>query len=184
MVEAMTSGGTQPRGTLLAPRDALEGDDPVVLKYVRDYLSELVTLEEGGRYRLGRVTIVCPLRHRHRGEVYGFRFEVEGLSVSYVADTAYFPELADAYRADVVLFNVVRYRPSNLDHLHAPEVEELVRKMRPKLSVLTHFGMTMLRAKPWVVAREMSRATGCQVIAAADGQKIDIGRYTREGERR
>lgn len=181
MVEAMTMGGTQPRGTLLAPRDALEGDDPVVLRYVRSYLAEIITLEEGGRYRLGAVSIVCPLRHRHRGEVYGFRFEVEGLAVSYVADTAYFPELVDAYRADVVLFNVVRYKPSSLDHLHVPEVEELVRAMRPKLAVLTHFGMTMLRARPWVVARDMTQATGCRVIAAADGQKLDLMPYRTAG---
>jgi len=181
MIEAMTLGGTELRGTLFAPADALAGDDPVVLRYLRSYLQAVVTLVEGGRYELGGLTFTCPVRHRHRGEVYGFRIESRDLSVSYVADTAFFPELADAYRADVVLFNVVRFKPSTLDHLHAPEVEELIRAMKPKLSILTHFGMTMLKARPWVVARSMSEATGCEVIAATDGQQIDLGPYRSGG---
>jgi ribonuclease BN (tRNA processing enzyme) len=207
MIEAMTMGGTEPRGALFAPSDALGGDDPVVLKYVRPFLERIVTLEEGGSYRLGSVGFTCPVRHEHRGEVYGFRFEVGrsqksevrmqkaevrtgegvstdstedsdwqgvGLTLSYVADTKYFPELAELYRADVVIMNVVRPKPSQLDHLSAPDAEELVKAMRPKLTILGHFGMRMLAAKPWVVAREMSERTGCKVVAASDGMLLDL----------
>jgi ribonuclease BN (tRNA processing enzyme) len=203
MIEAMTMGGTEPRGALFAPSDALGGDDPVVLKYVRPFLDRIVTLEEGGSYELGNVRLTCPVRHQHRGEVYGFKFEVgadedlttktqrheddserssvvgprSSLTVSYIADTRYFPELADHYRADVVIMNVVRPTPSNLDHLHAPDAEELVKAIRPKLAVLSHFGMRMLAAKPWVIAREMSDRTGCKVVAASDGMMVDLEEY-------
>jgi ribonuclease BN (tRNA processing enzyme) len=242
MIEAMTMGGTEPRGALFAPSDALGGDDPVVLKYVRPFLQKLVALVEGGSYELGNVRFTCPVRHQHRGEVYGFRFEVgadedlttktprhqegkdEGggmeaelgretakdaknakvpdeepttktqrheddserssvtgprssLTVSYIADTRYFPELAEHYRADVVIMNVVRPTQSNLDHLHAPDAEELVKAIRPKLAVLSHFGMRMLAAKPWVIAREMSERTGSKVVAATDGMLIDLEEY-------
>lgn len=181
MIEAMTMGGTEKRGVLFAPSDALEGDDPVVLRYLRGFLDGIVTLEQGGRYRLGNVSFSCPMRHRHRGEVYGFRFEVPGLSVSYVADTAYFPELVDAYRADVVIMNVVRMERSELDHLSVPDAAELVRDMKPKLAVLSHFGMTVIRAKPWEVAARMSDATGCRVIAASDGRLLELTDYA-DGE--
>ena len=70
--------------------------------------------------------------------------------------------------------NVVRPKPSDLDHLHAPDAEELVKAMRPRLTVLNHFGMKMLAAKPWLLAREMSERTGCRVIAASDGMLIDL----------
>lgn len=180
MIEAMTMGGTERRGLLFAPADALEGDDPVVLRYLRPFLEGVVTLREGGTFRAGAVEFSCPVRHRHRGEVYGARFSHPagsghaGTLVSYVADTRYFPELAELYRADVVIFNVVRYEQSNLDHLHVPEVEELVKTMRPRLSILSHFGMTILRARPWVVAREMSERTGCRVVAATDGMRVEM----------
>jgi ribonuclease BN (tRNA processing enzyme) len=212
MIEAMTMGGTEPRGALFAPSDALEGDDPVVLRYVRPFLERVVTLEPGGSYSLGDVSFTCPVRHQHRGEVYGFRFQVRAsedfttethlptpdsevrmanderrstgfvdwpsLTISYIADTRYFPELAEHYRSDFVIMNVVRPQPSNLDHLHAPEAEELVKAIRPKLAVLTHFGVRMLQAKPWVVARDMSERTGCRVVAASDGMLIDFEPYT------
>ncbi len=177
MIEAMTMGGTEPRGMLFAPSDALEGDDPVVLKYLRPFLKGIVTLKAGGRYRLGEVEFTCPVRHQHRGEVFGYRFEVPGLTLSYVADTRYFPELAEHYRADVLVMNVVRLLASELDHLHVADAEELVKAIRPKLAVLSHFGMKMLKARPWVVAREMSERTGCQVVAASDGMLIDLEQY-------
>ena len=180
MVEAMTMGGTQRRGVLFAPADALEGDDPVVLHYLRAFLREIVTLKQAGEYRLGTVRFSCPVRHRHRGEVYGFKFEVPGLSVSYIADTAYFPDLADCYRADVVILNVVRLEQSELDHLHVPEAIELVKAMKPTLAVISHFGMTMIRARPWVVAEKMSQETGCKVIAASDGRLLDLAEYRRK----
>ena len=166
---------------------------------------------------MGHVRFTCPVRHQHRGEVYGFRFQtgrsqksearmqnaevrlskgqgdkgIEGqsaqaldpliprfldpfLSVSYIADTRYFPELAEFYRADVVIMNVVRPSASELDHLSAPDAGELVKAMRPRLTVLTHFGMRMLSAKPWVIAREMSERTGCKVVAASDGMLLDL----------
>ena len=220
MIEAMTMGGTEPRGALFAPSDALGGDDPVVLKYVRPFLERIVTTVEGGAYELGNVRFTCPVRHQHRGEVYGFRFQIgqasadyadgqdrneatkarktrnsedaaacqnpgpheplnpeAGLTLSYIADTKYFPELAEHYRADVVIMNVVRPAPSSLDHLHAPDAEELVKAIRPKLAVLSHFGMRMLAAKPWVIAREMSERTGCKVVAATDGMLVELEEY-------
>jgi ribonuclease BN (tRNA processing enzyme) len=180
MVEAMTLGGTEKRGTLFAPADALEGGDPVVLRYLRSFLDGVVTLEERGTYRLGNVEFSCPVRHRHRGEVYGFRFSVPGLTVSYVADTSYFPELAELYKADVVIINVVRLEQSELDHVHVPEATELVRAMKPKLAVISHFGMTVIRARPWVVAERMSEATGCEVMAASDGRLLDLSKYRNQ----
>ncbi len=177
MVEAMTLGGTERRGVLFAPGDALEGGDPVVLRYLRGFLDQVVTLVEHGNYRLGRVEFSCPVRHRHRGEVYGFRFRVPGLTVSYIADTSYFPELAELYRADVVVVNVVRLERSELDHMHVPEATELVRAIKPKLAIISHFGMTVIRARPWEVARQMSEETGFEVVAASDGRLIDLSRY-------
>lgn len=170
-------GGTETHGKLFAPSDALEGEDPVVLRYLRAFLEAIVVLKENEEYELGPLKFICPVRHHHRGEVYGFKFAIPGLKISYIADTAYFPELADLYQADVVIFNVVRFTPSNLDHLHLPEVEKLIKAMKPKLSILTHFGMTMIRAHPWRVARELSEHTGYDVLAADDGMLVELERF-------
>jgi hypothetical protein len=62
-----------------------------------------------------------------------------------------------------------------------PDAEELVKAIRPRLAIISHFGMKMLEARPWVVAREMSERTGCEVVAASDGMLVDLERYETPG---
>ncbi len=173
MIEAMTTGGFNQRGTLLAPRDAYE-DDPVILKYLRGYLRETLVIEAGGSYQLGEVTVHTPVRHDHPGEVYGFVFDSPGCRWSYLADTRYFPELADHYRADVIVMHTVRLEESEIYHLSIPDAKRLIEAIQPKTAILTHFGMTVWRAKPWEVAKKLSDETGVEVIAARDGLKFEL----------
>jgi hypothetical protein len=48
-----------------------------------------------------------------------------------------------------------------------------------KIAILTHFGMTMWRAKPWELAKKLSEETGISVIAARDGLKFDLAQLER-----
>ncbi len=123
MIEAMTTGGFNKRGAIFAPRDAYE-DDPIILRYVREYVREVNVIEEGGTYQLGDVTFTAPIRHRHPGEVYGFVFETPTCRWAYLPDTRYFPELAEHYRADTVVMNVVRLEESEIYHLSIPDASD------------------------------------------------------------
>ncbi len=173
LIEAMTTGGFNRRGVVLAPRDAYE-DDPVILKYLRDYVNETLVIEEGGSYHIGDVTVRTPVQHDHPGEVYGFVFESSDCRWSYIADTRYFPELAEHYRADVVVMNTVRLEESEIYHLSVPDAKRLIEAIRPQTAILTHFGMTVWRAKPWEVAKTLSDETGIEVIAARDGMNFQL----------
>jgi hypothetical protein len=55
-----------------------------------------------------------------------------------------------------------------------PDVEKLIKVLRPKTVILSHFGMHVWQARPWLVAEEMSHKTGIQVVAARDGMKYDL----------
>ena len=173
MIEAMTTGGFNKRGSILAPRDAYD-DDPVILKYLRGYVRETLVIEEGVSYQFGGVIVSTPVRHRHPGEVYGFVFESPGCRWSYIADTKYFPELADHYRADVIIMHTVRMEESGIQHLSIPDAKRLIEAIRPKTAILTHFGMTIWRAKPWLVAEQLSQETGVEVLAARDGMRFEL----------
>ena len=173
MIEAMTTGGFNKRGLVLAPRDAYE-DDPVILKYLRGYVREMLVIEEGASYQIGNVKVTTPIRHHHPGEVYGFVFESPGCHWSYIADTKYFPELADHYRADVIVMHTVCLEESEIYHLSIPDAKRLIEAIRPQKAVITHFGMTIWRAKPWLVAERLSQETGIEVVAARDGMKLPL----------
>jgi phosphoribosyl 1,2-cyclic phosphodiesterase len=176
MIEAMTQGGTKRRGQVLAPRDAYD-DDPVILHYVRSYPADTGVLEPGGRYPLGgegRVVLEAPLRLRHPVETYGLRFVGRRWTVGLIACTGYFPELEEAFRADVVILNVVYRDPRDEIHLAVPDARRLIEALRPRLAVITHFGLTMLRARPWELAEMLSRDTGVRVLAARDRWRLDL----------
>ena len=54
------------------------------------------------------------------------------------------------------------------------DAEKILSANKPKLGVLTHFGMTMLKAKPWELADKLSKKLNIKVIAARDGMTIDL----------
>lgn len=183
MIEAMTDGGFRPKGILLAARECLDSD-PVVLRYVRDYLDEVRQLREGGRYVVGGLTLSTPISHRHGGaETYGVVLAPSGAgpTVAYVADTRYFPELGEAYRADILVLNVVFLTRRDYDHLCVEDAEALIRAIAPGLAVITHFGMTVIRAKPWEVAAGLESSTGIRTIAARDGMTLSLDLDNQSG---
>ncbi|MDF2957964.1 MAG: Phosphoribosyl 1 [Candidatus Alkanophagales archaeon MCA70_species_1] len=181
MIEAMTEGGFKKRGMLLCPSDAISGDDPVVMKYLRSYLDEIKVFEEGGSYNVGNLKISTPKRHVHGVETYGLEFSLRGRSeplISFITDTKYFEGLEDVYNGRILVINVVRYEMrEGVDHLCVKDVEKIIKARQPELAILTHFGMTMLRNKPHEIARKLSERTGANVIAAHDGMLLDLTPY-------
>ncbi len=174
MIEAMTEGGTKRRGTVFTPADALD-QDPVILSYLRSYPQSIQVLSEGGSYEVNDVSFRTPVRHKHQVETYGFIFQTRRHTFSWITDTRYFDDLASNYEGDLLVINVVRFKSgAPLNHLSLPEVKSIIEEVRPKTAILTHFGMTMWRARPWELAEELGREIGIGVIAARDGLKFDL----------
>ncbi|MBA7617015.1 Ribonuclease BN [subsurface metagenome] len=175
MVEAMAQGGLKkPRGWLFAPADALE-TEPVIFSYLKGYLEGIEILKESKSYSIGNVSFTTPVRHIHPVETYGMLFKAGGHTFSYIADTLYFEGLPHSYTSELVIMNVVFLEPRPpIDHLSVPDVKRIIMEIKPKVAILTHFGMTMWRAKPWEIAQRLSQDTGVRVVAARDGMRFDL----------
>jgi ribonuclease BN (tRNA processing enzyme) len=174
MIEAMTEGGFRRRGAVFAPRDALE-DDPVIFHYLRDYPERIEILQEGKTYHLGDISFETPLRHHHGVETYGLLFHTEKHIISYITDSRFFDDLCIAYKGELLILNVVRLEAGGpYDHLSLPEAKQIIEKLKPRIAILTHFGMTMWRAKPWELAQKLSEETKVRVIAARDGMRFEL----------
>lgn len=172
MVEAMTRGGTQKGGILLTPGDALF-DDPVVLRYLRRYLSQVEVLKEGSSYSIGSLKVEAGIKLMHPVENYLLTFRTKDFSLVYLSDTRYFPQL-EAIRGDYLVINLVLVNCIGVDHLCMEEAKRVIAVMRPQIALLTHFGTTVLRAGPEEVAREIERDTGIKTIAAFDGMNFSF----------
>jgi len=178
LIDAMTDGGLKRRGVLFAPNECIHGEDAVVLRYLRSYPRDIVVLEANRQYQIEGLCFSTSRRHLHPAETYGLIFDLHGRRVSFMVDTRYFPELVEDYRAsDVLVMNVVRYDPhpsAEVMHLCVDDVRRIVSELRPRLTVLTHFGMTMLKAKPWQVGAGLTQELGVEVIAASDGMTVGL----------
>jgi phosphoribosyl 1,2-cyclic phosphodiesterase len=171
MVEAMTEGGFARRGRLLCPADALDVD-PVVLNYLRRFPEEVIRLEPETSYTVKDVTFTTTPRHLHQVETYGFRF---GDRLGWVTDSAYYDGIAEQHKADVMVIHVVLMEcRAGLPHLCLDDAERIIREAKPRLAILTHFGMTVWRAHPWELAADLTQRIGTEVKAARDGMVVEL----------
>jgi ribonuclease BN (tRNA processing enzyme) len=174
MVEAMTNGGFHRHGWLFAPADAIESE-PVLFSYLKNYIGGITLLKEGKSYPVGNVTFTTPVRHVHSVETYGMVFLTARHTFAYIADTRYFDDLPHSYASELLIINMVLTQPRPpIDHLSIPDAARIIKEIRPRMAILSHFGLHVWEAKPWEIAREMSEQTGVRVIAARDGMKFDL----------
>ena len=179
MIEAMTNGGFKKKGMVFAPSDALNSD-PVILKHFMEYVDKVEILKESGNYRVGDVSFNTPVRHVHGVETYGLNIYGKDVSVSIISDSRYFEGLESYYDGDVLVINVVLLEEKeSINHLSFKNAERILSVVKPRLGVLTHFGMTMIKAKPWDLAEDLSKKLGFKVVAASDGMSIDLDKYTK-----
>ena len=170
MVEAMTEGGFHLRGELYCPADALD-DDPVVLQYLRGFPEKIVRLEPTTTYTVGALEFTTSPRHVHGVETYGFRF---GDKLGWVTDSAWYDGIAEDHRAEVMIIHVVLLERRPLPHLALADAERIIAEAKPRLAVITHYGMTVWRARPWELAAQLSESTGVEVKAARDGMVLEV----------
>lgn len=178
MIEAMCQGGWRPRGALLAPRDALEGEF-VVFPYAQRFVPTLHVLEESsGPYLVNDVEVRTSIRHMHSVDTFGLHFRYDGQTVSYLPCGRYFEGLGADYAAhkpDVLIINVLRFRDSmDVDHLLFDQARDLLAEIRPKVGVLTHFGTRILERNPALLARGLEDELGIRVFAAYDDWTLDV----------
>jgi phosphoribosyl 1,2-cyclic phosphodiesterase len=174
MIEAMTEGGFKKRGLIFCPADALN-EDSVISRYALGFPEKIEILKAHSKYNVGNFAFETSMRHIHPAETYGIKFAMNGTTVSLLIDTKYFPELRDFYRTDILIIGIVFYEPRpGVDHMSFADAESLIADIKPKKAILTHFGMTMLKAKPHIQAQALSRELGIEVLAAYDGMTLEV----------
>lgn len=174
MIEAMTEGGFKKRGIVFCPKDAIE-EDTVILRYAQAFPEKIEYLEEHKAYKVGAFEFQTSMKHIHTVETYGLKFKINNTVISYLTDTRYFKELEDFYKTDILIVCVVFFEPRpGIDHLSLPDVEALIDRIKPGKVILTHFGMTLLKAKPHIQAEELTKRLGIEVLAAYDGMTLAL----------
>ncbi len=174
-VELMTEGGEEKKGTLLLPSQAIENQ--VLQPYLKEFPEHVCMIEPRAKYQIKNIEIVSSIEHKHGVETYGFVIKSKKHHIGLVTDTAYFPKLLDSYKnCDILIMNVPYYLNDKVKpkHLDIPAVEEFMKAIKPQKVILTHFNSNILKANPFLIAENLSKEYGIEVIAAEDDMILEL----------
>ncbi|MDD5195521.1 MAG: MBL fold metallo-hydrolase, partial [Candidatus Omnitrophica bacterium] len=176
LIEAMTEGGFKKRGTVFLPADAI-GKDGVIFSYLKNFPEKVVNLKKG-KFSLKDVAFEVPLRNQHSVETYGIKFFLGPEVISFVSDTRFFDDLIPAYKdSTILILNVVFYEPrAEFEHLCLQDAANLIKKIKPRKAILTHFGMTMLKNNPHLLEERLRKEIGGDIQFAYDGFSLELPR--------
>ncbi len=170
LIEAKTLGGWKPGGIVLAPKDALEGEDPVIYRYHRNNLDKINILSEDSQFDFGTLKVKCALKHEHHGvETYGLIFENKNWKLAYITDGRFQKEMLEAYKnAQAIIINTTFKKPRELDHMSLEDAITILNTLKPQLGIIYHFGMEILRMGLAKAAEYVEKNSGIKTVAARE----------------
>lgn len=175
ILDAMTEGAKRKRGFLFAPAQCIKGEDKVVLPYLINSVN-VVELKEKTDYEVDGLKLQTSIAHDHGVETYGIKIPFSDGKVCFMVDTRFSEKLLKSY-GDCTYFvvNVVlKECRKHIKHICLEDVKKIALTLKPRGIIMTHFGMGMLRARPWELAEELSKQTGVDIKAASDGMVVEI----------
>ncbi len=175
LLDAMTEGAKKNKGLLFAPAQCVKGEDRVILSYLLNSI-KVKELKASTEYEMDGFTLETSIAHDHGVETYGIKIPFVGGKVCFMVDTRFSEELLDSYKdcTHIVINVVLKECREYIKHLCVEDVRRIALSLRPEGIIMTHFGMGMLRAKPWKVAEFLTNETGVNIKAASDGMEVDF----------
>ncbi|MBR9690205.1 hypothetical protein GOV08_00820 [Candidatus Woesearchaeota archaeon] len=183
VISAMTHAGIDKHGILIAEKTVLEGtfdQTPTIGKFFTGCVERVIKVTPDKKIGINEIEIqTTPVKHEGQGGV-GFKFFTPNFTLSYVGDTNYFAELSSHHEnSDILILNIVG--PSGVktkDNMNSDDAIKLLKKVKSRLAIITHFGTKMISSDPLAEARHIQKETGVQVIAAKDFMNIKPQSYS------
>jgi len=178
----MTYSGFDKKGVLVANKTTINSNEEQqaqLLPYYRNFLERVIVLEAGQRVGINEVEILA-LKTKHSEQAVGFKFFTPHFTLSYSSDTKYFPELIEEYKnSNILILNVPYLKKEDAkDNLCIDDAIKIIKEVSPRLAIIQHFGIEIVKSDPMYQIREIQKATGIQTIAAKDGMIINPLSYS------
>ncbi len=182
VLAAMSHNKLDVKGVLIANNTLVNGDEetkPYITEFHKKCVERIIVAHPTQKVGIENIEIVL-LKTKHTDQkAIGLKFITPHFNLVYSADTGYNPELIKEYTdTDILILNTVHpFDKKNDYNLNSDDVVNIIKRVKPQLTVITHFGKDMVEANPVYQAREISKMTETQVIAAEDGEVIDPLEY-------
>ncbi|MEM2321245.1 MAG: MBL fold metallo-hydrolase [Candidatus Bathyarchaeia archaeon] len=150
LIEAMSEGTVRKRGVLVASKSVLRGNEiceSSISRYHQAMPERVVEATVGSSFEVDGLEVsVCKAVHSDPDTV-GFRFNIKNFgSFAYMPDSEYFSDVSKFYSGlRLIILSVLR--PSGQPwegHMTIDDAIKIVEDVRPKMVIITHFGMQMI----------------------------------------
>jgi len=179
-LEAMTDGGTKKKGTLIAPRSVLYGNETCeasISKYHQGIIGKIIEAKPKDNFNIEEFKIrVTKAVHTDPNTV-GYCFELPKIGViAYTSDTEYFEGIDEYYNgARLMILCVLRPRGMPWKgHLSTNDAVKILSSVKPEMAIITHFGMKMVLGNPEKEEVFINEHSKVPTKAAFDGMKVTI----------
>lgn len=184
LVEAMSGYALKKKGIIIGSRNAVEGDRKGDFAFTHYHLSKAAEVYsarwgEKKKFSNGKAEFEIEItKAKHEEDTcFGFKLAMEGFTLGYTSDTEYFEGLSEQYvGCDWLIVNTMKpEKDGYLGHFTSGDTISLLKVAKPKMAILTHMGMKMLREGPEKEAARIERESGVRTIAAKDGMRLRPG---------
>lgn len=188
VISAMTLNGTDIKGVVVGTKTILEGNElnvPFLQPFFKNCVERIIQVEPGKKMGVENVDITFCEANDYCDTV-GMKIFMPDVVIGYTSDTSYSEKIASQYEGcDIIIMNVQNpFGMHAKDKMSSEDAVKFIKHISPKLAVITHFGKDMIDQDPMMEARRIHAATGCQVMAAGDGQAISPVSYSAKGNQK
>lgn len=183
IIEAITQGKWPKKsGGIISSKSVLVSDEygeRAISTYHTDLLAKKIIAIPGKsatlslRGKRAKIKFV-PVAHEDLTG-FGFVLEMDGARIGYTSDTEYYQGISAHFAGcDILVANNLKSaRDSVPGHLHSAHTSLLFSEAKPKLGVLTHLGLSLIKGNPSLEAKKIEKQSGVRTIAAVDGLRIN-----------
>ena len=178
LIAATTGNGLDHISVLIVAKSLLQGINgqvPFLTDFHKGCVERVIGAEPGNKIGINKVEIHA-LKTKHSDPfAVGYKFITPKYSFAYTGDTQYFDELKVMYKnLDILILNVQEpFGRKFGGRLSADDAVAILKKAKPRLAIITHFGVKMINTDPISVAREIQKRSFVQTMAAKDGMCIN-----------
>ncbi|MDY6768971.1 MAG: MBL fold metallo-hydrolase [Candidatus Nanohaloarchaea archaeon] len=194
MIEAMTRGGKEERGTLLCAASVLDGAaipdryvegggtygdrvPPSLDTYHESLVPDIVRLEDGTETAIGPFDMRCIETEHSDPRTVAFTLDDGDTTAGFVTDTELFDDLVDFFTdSDVLIVNMMRPHDKEWKgHLNTADAAELLNETEPDYAIMQHFGAALIYSSVNEEAAWLEERTDVEFAMAEDGMTVDLG---------
>jgi len=179
LIDAMHIHHNKKIGTLISTKELIEGNAPYLTPYHKNFLQKHKALQQEKKEKINSITIQAK-KALHNTETIGFKIYTKDSTIGYTADTGYFRGLPQQYKnCDILILNMeLKFGKKSKYYLSADDIVKILKISKPKLAIITHFGSEEIIKDSLYIAREITKKSNIQTIAARDGLIIEPASYS------